>query len=169
MEWKTIYKVGAISSFLMAAFIPIQMAVFFIWPPPKTALDWFHLFQTNKLVGLLDMDLLLLVDQVLMIFIFLALYGALKKASPSLMTIALALGLVGTTTYFASGSAFEMLSLSNMYAIATTEVQKTIALTGGELMLANWQGTTFDMAYIIQGIASCFKARYSEELQHMLP
>ncbi|MCK9209053.1 MAG: hypothetical protein M0P66_18220, partial [Salinivirgaceae bacterium] len=81
MEWKTIYKAGAIASFLMAIFIPIQMAVFFIWPLPKTVLDWFHLFQMNKLVGLLDMDLLLLVDQVLMIFIFLALYMALRKAS----------------------------------------------------------------------------------------
>lgn len=152
-SWKTIYKAGAFASFLMAVFIPIQMAIFFIWPPPKTVLDWFNLFEMNKLIGPLDMDLLLMVDQVLMIFIFLALYMALRKANLSIMTIALALGLVGTATYFASGSAFEMLSLSNMYASATTEAQKIIALTGGELMLANWQGTAFNVAYVIQGLS----------------
>lgn len=152
-SWKIIYRLGAFSSFLMAAFIPLQIAVFFIWPPPKTALDWFHLFQTNKFIGLLDMDLLLLADQVLMIFILLALYMALRKVSPSLMAIALTLGLVGAASYFASGSAFEMLKLSNMYTAATTQAQKTLAVTGGELMLANWQGTAFNVAYIIQGIA----------------
>lgn len=150
---KIVYKAGAFSAFLIALFIPLQMAVFFIWPPPKTALDFFHLFRMNRLVGLLDMDLLLIVDQALTIFLYLAMNEALKKYGSAFMRMAMALGLVGVAVYFASGSAFEMQRFSNMYNFATTEAQKTLALTGGELALANWQGTAFDVAYVISGVA----------------
>jgi hypothetical protein len=150
---KPIHKAGAFSAFLIAAFIPLQMAVFFIWPPPMAAIDWFRLFQMNKLVGLLDMDLLLIVDQILTIFIYLALYESLKKYSPSLIKIAAVLGFISIATYFSSGSAFEMLRFSNMYTSAMTDTQKSLAITGGELALANWQGTAFDVAYVISGIA----------------
>ncbi len=150
---KIIYKAGALSAFLIAAFIPLQMIIFFVSPPPKAAVDWFHLFQTNKFVGLLDMDLLLIVDQVLTVFLYLAMYEALRKINKSFMKIAVALGFIGVATYLASGSAFEMLHFSNMYTSATTEAQRSLAIMGGELALSNWQGTAFDVAYVISGIA----------------
>ena len=53
---------------LSAVFIPIQMIVFMAWQPPleDTAVDWFRLFQTNRLGGLIDLDLLLVADSVIM-------------------------------------------------------------------------------------------------------
>jgi hypothetical protein len=114
---------------------------------------WFSLFQANPFVGLLDMDLLLIVDYLLMGLLFLALWAALRRASPSLMAIALTLELIGVATYMASTVAFEMLSLSNQYAAATTDAARAMAEAAGQAMLATWQGTAFNVSYILGGVA----------------
>ena len=85
--------------------------------------------------------------------ILLALYVVLIRTSPSFTTIALVLGLVGIVTYFASTAAFEMLSLSNQYTAATTEIERSMYLSAGQVMIANWQGTAFNVSYILEGIA----------------
>src|SRR5713226_3027222 len=126
--WKPLYRVAGVTALLMIVFIPIQSVVFVVWPPPSTVIGWFTLFQHNRLLGLLDMDLLLMVDQVLLGLVLLALYAALKRASPSLMAIALTSGLVGIAIYFASSTAFNMLSLSDQYAAATTDAQRAMFL-----------------------------------------
>jgi hypothetical protein len=133
--------------------MPIQMILFLVWPPPNTVIGWFTLFHENALVGLIDMDLLLIVDYVLMLMVFLALWAAIRRANESLMVIALALQLVATATYFASTVAFEMLSLSNQYATATTDAERTIFLAAGQAMLATWQGTAFDISYVLGAVA----------------
>lgn len=64
----------------IVAFMLLQMAVFFIWPAPSTIITgWFTLFEENVIVGLLDMDLLLMVDYVLLVMIFLALWSVLDE------------------------------------------------------------------------------------------
>jgi hypothetical protein len=152
-RWKSLYKVGGVAALVVLAFIPIQMVIFFVWPPPSTVLGWFTLFQDNALVGLLDMDLLLIIDYALMGILFLALWTTLRRASQSFMSIALTSELVGVTTYFASAVAFEMLSLSNLYAAAATDEERSIFLAAGQAMLATWQGTAFNVSYILSAIA----------------
>src|SRR4030067_386089 len=139
-NWKSLYKFGGAAALAVLVFIPIQMIVFFVWPPPSTVMGWFTLFQGNALVGLLDMDLLLIVDYALMGMVFLALWAALRRASQSFMTMALTLELIGVATYFASTAAFEMLSLSNLYAAATTDAERSTLLAAGQAMLGTWQG-----------------------------
>lgn len=152
-NWKTLYKVGGIAALVMAVLIPIQVIIFIISPPPTTIIGWFTLFQKNSLLGLLDMDLLLMIDQLLMTFVFLAFYSLLRKVNQSLMAIALMLGLMGIIIYFSSAVAFEMLNLSNLYAQATTVAEKALYLSAGQAMYSTWQGTTFDVSYVIGGIA----------------
>ena len=152
-DWKPLYRVAGVAALIMIVFIPIQSIVFAVWPPPSTVIGWFTLFQNNWLLGLLDMDLLLIVDQILMGLVFLALYAALKRASPSLMAIALTSGLVGIATYFASSTAFNMLSLSSQYAVATTDAQRAMFLAAGQATLTTWTGTAFDVSYVLGGVA----------------
>lgn len=149
-KWSGLYRTGAVAALLMAVFIPIQIVVLVMSPPPTTVAGWFTLFQRSPILGLLDADVLLVVDQVLLGLVFLAVYMVLKDASPSAMLLALAAGLVGVTTYFASGAALEMLSLSGQYAAATTEAQKTVLLAAGQATMAVWQGTAFDVAYMLE-------------------
>ena len=151
--WQTLQRVGGMAALAVLVLIPVQMVVFFLWPPPNSVIGWFTLFQDNALVGLLDMDLLLIVDYLLLIGVFSALWASLRRANESFMAIALILQLVATATYFASTVAFEMLSLSNQYATATTEVERSIFLAAGQAMLATWQGTAFDVSYVLSALA----------------
>jgi uncharacterized membrane protein YjgN (DUF898 family) len=73
----------------------------------------------------LDLDLLLIIDNLLLILVYLALYVALKQINKSLITIALTFGLVGIVIHLVSREAtFSMLVLSNQYANATAEAQR---------------------------------------------
>src|SRR4030042_896762 len=117
-RWNWLYKIGGAATLLAAVVIPIAIVVYIVSPPPTTITGYFTLFQDNKLLGLLALDLLLLIAVVLSIPMVLALYVALRRASESFMAIALTLSLVGATTYFASNTSINMLSLSNQYAAA---------------------------------------------------
>lgn len=150
--WKPLYRVGGAAALTIVGIMVIQIIVFIAWPPPSTVLGYFTLFHKNGLLGLLSLDLLYIVDTVLVIPLYLALYAALRRASPSFMAIALALGLVGIAAYFASNTAFEMLSLSNQYAAATTDVQRSLFQASGQAMLAIYQGTAFDVYYILNAV-----------------
>ena len=153
--WKVLYRTGAAAVLISAVFIAIQVAVFLVWPPPirGTVADWFTLLHDHRLAGLVDLDLLLVADNVLLIPILLALYVALRRAYPSVVLIAAALGLVGVPMYLASNPAVQMAALSDQYAAATTDVERTTAVAAGKAMLAMWQGTAFHTAYILGSVA----------------
>lgn len=154
--WKSLYRVGGAAALITAVLIPAQMIVFVASPPPLggTAIDWFAVLRANRLLGLLDLDLLLIVDNVLLIPILLALYVALRRTSESLTAIGTALGFVGIAAYFASNTAFNMLSLSDQYAAATTDAQRSTLLAAGQAMLAIYQGTAFDVYYILGSVSA---------------
>jgi hypothetical protein len=150
--WRQLYQIGGIAALLSAMFIPIQVIVFIVWPLPSTVMDWFTLFQENRLVGLVDLDLLLVIDNVLLVPIFLALYILLRRTNESVMAIATALGFLGIALFIASNPAFEMLSLSNRHAAATTDAERSVFLAAGQAMLAMWEGTAFQTAYFLGSI-----------------
>lgn len=152
-RWKNLYKITGMTTVVMVAIIPIQILVYTIYPPPDTVLGFFTLFQKSWLLGLLSMDLLYILNNMLLGLIYLALYLALKRHGESLMTIALMLGLLGIAAYFPSNTAFEMLSLSNQYAAAATETQRALFLSAGEAMLAIYIGTAFNVYYVLNAAA----------------
>ncbi len=151
-RWAGLCKAAGIAALTMLALMIIQIVVYTVWPPPSTVEGYFALFHDNWLLGLLSFDLLYIVDSVLLILIYLALYIVLRRASESAMLIALVLGIAGIAAYFASNTAFEMLSLSSQYAAATTEAQRTMLLTSGHAMLETYTGTAFDIYYVLNAI-----------------
>lgn len=152
-RWNGIYRVGAFAALAMLAIMAAQIGIYIAWPPPDSVSGFFALFQSNWLLGLLSMDLLYILNNTLLVLIYLALYAALKPAGETAVLIALVLGLIGITAYYASNTAFEMLSLSRQYAAASSETQRVIALAAGEAMLATYKGTVFDTYYILNGIS----------------
>jgi len=71
------------------------------------------------------------------------------------MLIATTSGLVGITVYFASNQAFAMLALSERYAAAASDAQRSIFLAAGEALLAVnnpdsiYQGTGIYVSYFL--------------------
>src|SRR5574341_760444 len=152
-DWKSLYRVGGVAALLMFVLTLVQSFIFIAYPPPSTVIDYFTLFQKNKILGLLDLDLLLIVINILLILIYLALYAALSRFNKSYTAIALVIGLVGTTLFFASREAtFGMLSLSDQYTAATTDAQRAMFLAAGQALLTIYNGIVFDLSYILGGL-----------------
>jgi hypothetical protein len=152
-QWNSIYIIGAVAALVMVVIVPIESFVFILSPPPNTALGYFTLFQKNPFLGLLSLDLLLAVNSVLLILIYLALYGTLRSTNQPLMTLGFILSLVGIAAYFSSNPSFEMLSLSNQYSLATTEAEKSSLLAMGRAMLAIYTGTAYNVYYFLNAVA----------------
>jgi len=151
--WKSLYRVAGAAALIIVVFTLIQSFIFVAYPPPNTVIDYFTLFQNNKILGLLDLDLLLTIINVLTILVYLALYAALRRSNESFMAIVLTIALVGIVLYLVSREAtFTMLSLSDQYATATTDAQKSMFLAAGQVMLTIYNGTAFDISYVLGGV-----------------
>lgn len=71
------------------------------------------------------------------VMMFFALYIALRKTNPSLMVIALTFALLGIGVFLATNNPSSMLSLSNQYAAATTDAERSTLLAAGQALLSN--------------------------------
>lgn len=152
-KWKPLLKITIYSLWLILFFVVIQIFIYVLSPPPKDVIGFFNLYQKSPLLGLLSLDLIMLFDWILEIPIFLTLYLLLRRKNESLILLATVLGLVGIAIYFASGVTFEMLILSHQYFQATSEVQKNILLSSGQNLLATYQGTAFNVSYVLVAVA----------------
>ena len=152
-DWRTVYRTGAAAAFAVLVLMPLQLAIFVAFPPPVKVVEWFALFERNALVGMLDMDLLLIVDYVLMALIFLALWAALHHTHPSLAAMALMLELLAVAAYFASTTALEMMAVSHAYAAAASDAERTALTAAGHALIATWEGTAFTFSYELSAVA----------------
>ena len=152
-SWRLIYQTAAVCSLLIALFIPLQLIVFFTWPPPATVTGWFQLFDESPMIGLLDMDLLLIVDTILFIPVFLGLYHKLFPYMHGPIALALILALAGIASYCASAEAFQMLSLSRQYMASGSEEERAILLSSGQSSITNWMGSSFLIGYVLQSLS----------------
>jgi len=138
--WKTLYRGGGVAILIAVLLfrrnIGAEITLFSDYPIPDTAIGWFTLFQNNRLLGLAYFELFDIINYALVGLMFLAVYGALRRANRSAMVIATAFGFVGIAVYFASNQVFSMLTLSDQYAAATTDAQRSMFLAAGEAMLA---------------------------------
>jgi Domain of unknown function (DUF4386) len=152
-SWRALYRAAGAAALITAVLVPIQLTVFMAYPLPETVTGWFQLLQDNPLAGLVDLDLLLVVDNVLLVVIALALYVALRPTSPSMTTMATGLWLLAIVLFIASNPALELLSLSDRFAAATSEAQRSAAVAAGEALLAGWDGTAFQVGYVVGQLA----------------
>jgi hypothetical protein len=150
---KRLCRIGAFAALGTVAIALIQAPLFILMPPPTTILGHFEAFQRNTLRGLLGLDLTLLLAELLAALVFLGLYTALRRTSPTAMAIALGAGLGGITLYLAVNPALAMLYLSDKYAAATTDAQRAGFLAAGEALWANYNGTAFGLFFVLTGIA----------------
>jgi hypothetical protein len=135
--YRSLYRVGGVSALIVALLTIAEIIAFVFFPQPSTISDWFILFQANPIVGILDFWGLEVPMYAMFAIVFLALYVALRKVNKSGMAIAITLAILGIAIFFATNNPFSMLSLSNKYAAATTDVEKSRLLAAGEAVLAN--------------------------------
>lgn len=136
-RWKGLYRVGGVGALIAAFLFLLEIIVFIIWPQPSNVVGYFALFQSNKLIGLLDFYLLEIPAYILFLPIFMAIYAAIRKSSESYMILAVILAIIGISVFLSTNNPFALLSLSDQYAAATTEVQRSVLLAAGQTIIAN--------------------------------
>ncbi|MEJ2551101.1 MAG: DUF4386 family protein [Anaerolineales bacterium] len=151
-----IFRIGAAAAFIAAAVTLGEVIAQSISPLPGTVVEWFALFQRNRLVGLLQFWGLEVVMYVMFVIVFLAFYSALKNVDRTRMRIAVTLALIGVAVFLATNNPFAMLSLSDQHAAAATEAQKSIFVAAGQALLANTNQRTvggFNVGLFLVSIA----------------
>jgi hypothetical protein len=162
--WKPLYKAGAIAA-LVAALIfrrnlGAEVSLFTgMQAVPHSVVEWYALLQRSPITGLAFLSIFDLINYTLEGLIFLALGVTLWQAHKNSAALALASGLVGISISFASNHSFSMFSLSQQYAIATTEAQKSILLAAGQSLLittdplATWPATGTYVSLLLIALA----------------
>jgi hypothetical protein len=144
-NWKSLFKLCGWTALILVAYSLVTMVILFLLgAPPETAAEAFDMLEENRFIGLLRLDLLTVsVYMPLFYLLLLGLYAALKKTQPVPAAIAVVLGFAGVTLFLATPSVFSWLALSDKFASATNEAQKTLLLAAGETILVSdmWHGT----------------------------
>lgn len=153
-SWRSLYRAGGAAALIAAALVLVEVIGFIVsGPQPTTVAGWFTLLQGNRLLGLVDLYLLEIVAWALFVPMFLALYKALRQANESYLAIAMAIAFVGIADYIATNAAFNMLYLSDQYAAATTDAQRSLFLSAGQAMLAMSPAAGFNMGLLLVSAA----------------
>jgi hypothetical protein len=156
---KKLYKIAGIATLLIVVLIPIQIFFFGMYPPPDSARGFFELFNDNWILGLLSLDLLYVVNNTLMILVYLGLFAALNKTNLAYMTIALVIGFIGIASYYSSTVIFEMKALSHQFRETSSIELKEQILSSGNLLLLRYKGTAFDIYYILNALTLIIASR----------
>lgn len=140
LGWKTLYIAGGVAALLAGVLFrrnwSAEAGLLFPHKAPVAVSEWFALLQSSRLLGLTYLGIWDVVNCVLVGVMYLALCAVLWRASKSWMAIATALGFLGIAVYCASNTALSMLALSDQYARATSEAQRSLLLAAGQAMLA---------------------------------
>jgi hypothetical protein len=159
-RWKDLYRIGGLACLLVAALIAFAVIVYFIWPykPGVTSTEnVFVILQTDRLGGLIALDVLTVVIVLLNLLPLLALYVALKRVNESYALIALALGVIAVAALIAARPVAEMVSLSEKYAVATTAAARSQYLAAGDALLELFTGTAWmieTLCLVLSGLIS---------------
>jgi hypothetical protein len=155
--WKSLFRVGGAAALIAAVLgiieVGIEISGSSLTSTPTNVADWFVLLQTNPVLGLAILGIFETAFFPLTGLMILGIYVALRRLHESFMAIAAFLYFVGITIYFASNNALAMLNLSNQYALATTELQRSSLLAAGQAVLATEQGTGMAVTFLFGAIA----------------
>lgn len=135
---KHLYKLGAWSALIIGSLFVTELVFYMASSAPNLAdaAAWLLLFQRNRLVGLIDFGLLEFYGLILFVPMFLALYTALQKEGAGSMSIAAILAFTGIAVNLATSKLFSLLTLSDLYASAGTEAQRSQFLAAAQAALA---------------------------------
>jgi hypothetical protein len=140
-QWKSIYTIGVITTIVALISILLDVVVGNVTGGnltalPQTAIERFAQFHENKFIGLYNLDMLNIINQMILIPAYFALYAVHRNVNKAYGFFALIVFLFGSVVMVANNTALPMLELSNKYFATTIESQKVLYAAAGESMLA---------------------------------
>lgn len=148
-----LHRLGGIAAILIAVLLIGELLVYAVLPNPSTAVDCIEMFNKNHLVGLLHFDLLGMISYVLFIPVMLSIFQLLRKQNEAIMLSATVLFFIGIAVFFATNTSFSMLSVSKQYALAETEMERTMLLSSYQTLLTIFNVQAFMISYVLVSLA----------------
>jgi len=135
-NWKNLYMIAGVVALTLLIYSLATMVILLgLGSPPATAQEILEMLRQNRLMGLLRLDALTTLIMPLYYLLLLGLYLALRKTHEMGATLTLLLGCAGLTLFLAAPSFVSWIALSDKFALATDETQKTLLLAAGESIL----------------------------------
>lgn len=139
-ELKNIYLLGGIATVvvLIGVFIDVAFGSASggnLTALPQSAVARFEQFRECPLLGLYNLDLLNIINQMIMMPAFFALYVAHRKSNKDFGLLALILFLFGSVLLVANNVALPMYELSLKYFATLIEAQRSLYAAAGESLL----------------------------------
>jgi Domain of unknown function (DUF4386) len=159
-QLKSTYKLGAIVTVIALTGILLDIIIGIctggnLTELPQTAVDRFAQIHENKFLGLYNLDFLNIINQMILIPAYIALYTAHRAINKTYGLLALIVFLFGTTLMVVNNAAMPMLELSNNYFATSSESQKLLYAAAGESYLASGAhgSAGFFLGFFIPNIA----------------
>jgi hypothetical protein len=168
-RWRDLYRIGGVAVIANLAVMLVSVAGYIVWPYAAGTTpteEIFALIQNNPWAAFIALDLGVSVGNLISIFIYLALYIALRQVKASTALIALTLGLVALAAMIAARPVLEIFTLSNAYASAITEADKRLYLTAGESLLVQFHGAAWHTSILFGSLASLIFATLMRHSPH---
>lgn len=142
LKFKGLFKVGYYSSIFMLILIPLQVIVYIAYPPPETVLGFYELYQESTILGLLSLDFIYLISNMMLLPIYVAITYLVWEKKPTLVIFALLFGVISLATYYPSNPTMDMLLLSKKYFSALPSDFNSY-IVAGEVLIARYRGTAY--------------------------
>jgi hypothetical protein len=139
-----LYRIGGFAAFAFIVYSVLMIAqMIALGGQPSNAEEAFRLLQTNRIVGLLRLDLPTVIILPLYYLLFLSLYVALRRSSRTTALLAATLAFAGNTLVLSTPTALSLIPLSDRYAAATSDVARSKLLAAGTALMASdiWHST----------------------------
>lgn len=156
IHWRGIFKISAITISMGVIVMILAVSAFFIWPylPGfKSTAEIFLFIQNDKLGGLMALDFFLLIGNLLAIGSLIGIYVILKQVNQSLALLAFILGIIAVIAILPARPILEVFYLSDSYATATTDAERSHYLAAGEALLMLFNGTAWAINYIFGAVS----------------
>lgn len=145
MKVATLFKIGAYTAllFLVYSLATIIILVFLDGGYPSSAAECFNMIKSNKLLALLQLDILSVIIVPFYALLFYSIYEAIKKNYELISNIALFSILAGVIIFLSSINLASIFNLYNKYELTTDITTRQHLLAACEGMLADdmWRNT----------------------------
>lgn len=137
-------RLGGIASLLLMFYsLATMVQLVVLGGQPSSAAQAFNLLQHHRAVALLRLDLPTIAIMPFYYLLFLGLFAALRRTSYTNALLSTLLAFVGVTLVLATPTALSMVPLSDKFAAATSDAERSQLLAVGEALLATdiWHST----------------------------
>lgn len=150
-QWSGLFKSAKIAAIISALVIPVSGVIFAVFPQQETIHEWFVIFQQNLIHGIFAEDVLYLVSNLIMIPVLLAIYVSMIKINRSGALLWTVVTFIGIVALIATRPIMEMKHLSDLYAVAGSEAERTALIAAGETLQSYFDGTAYNVHIIVGG------------------